>query len=723
MAKVTLDDLANLENEATTVSTVNNNNALIEAALENTLSRDGTSPNTMGANLDMNSNRILNLPAPVNATEPLRLGDIDPDNIQTQVAEAAASAAAALASETAAAASESAAEAAQTAAEAAQTAAEAVADKLEGTSTSSVSIGTGTKSFTTQSGKFFDVGNWLIITSDASPTTHYMTGQVTGYTGTALQIESIKAAGSGSRADWTIRVSGTIGETGSTGDTGLTGPAGADGVTINNGLDYNWDTGTTDADPGSGKLRVNNATLGSATFIYVNKTGRNSESYGAFIGSFDDSTTTANKGTLIISTVADPTEYLIATITGTLTDATTYWKIPVSVVSSNGAPANTDRMSFRFYRTGDAGAGTGDVVGPASATNNGYVRFDGTTGKLIKNGAATVPVADIDIAGATEVTSGEAADIIPVYDASATANRRVTFSNLMKAITGLTAETAPATNDELIINDVSASTADKITLQNMLKVLNGLTEDTTPDTAADFLLAYDTSASDVKKVKLNAVGGSGGTAPTRQQFTASGTWTKPTGCRFIKVTCVGGGGAGGAATAAASQVAVGFSGSGGAGTIEWIDATSLTSETVTVGSGGTGGSGNGGNGGTSSFGAHCSAGGGTGGTANWISSGTSAGAWSLYGVAQATATGGDVNRNGCSPNGVTSRTSSSSGSSGGGADGPFGIGCGGAPVGPGVAGIDGTGYGSGGSAGCSNSATTRNGGSGAPGIVIVEELY
>lgn len=35
-------------------------------------------------------------------------------------------------------------------------------------------------------------------------------------------------------------------------------------------------------------------------------------------------------------------------------------------------------------------SGAGDVVGPASATNNAVVRFDGTTGKLIQNSAVTI---------------------------------------------------------------------------------------------------------------------------------------------------------------------------------------------------------------------------------------------------------------------------------------------------------------------------------------------
>lgn len=77
MAKLTLSDLSSLSNANTAIVTINANSALIEGALENTLSRDGTSPNQMTANLDMNSHRILNLPSPVSSLEPLRLTDLD----------------------------------------------------------------------------------------------------------------------------------------------------------------------------------------------------------------------------------------------------------------------------------------------------------------------------------------------------------------------------------------------------------------------------------------------------------------------------------------------------------------------------------------------------------------------------------------------------------------------------------------------------------------------
>lgn len=76
MAKLTLNNLSSLTNEQSAVTSINTNNDAIETALENTLSRNGTLPNQMEAELDMNSNRIINLPSPVSDSEPLRLQDL-----------------------------------------------------------------------------------------------------------------------------------------------------------------------------------------------------------------------------------------------------------------------------------------------------------------------------------------------------------------------------------------------------------------------------------------------------------------------------------------------------------------------------------------------------------------------------------------------------------------------------------------------------------------------
>lgn len=77
MSKITLNNLDSLTNESTALTALNTNFATIQDAIDNLLSRDGTSPNTIEANLDMNSYRIQNLPEAVDPTEPVRLGDID----------------------------------------------------------------------------------------------------------------------------------------------------------------------------------------------------------------------------------------------------------------------------------------------------------------------------------------------------------------------------------------------------------------------------------------------------------------------------------------------------------------------------------------------------------------------------------------------------------------------------------------------------------------------
>ena len=95
----------------------------------------------------------------------------------------------------------------------------ASAAKLSGTSTTSITIGTGAKVFTTQASKSFDAGAWLLITSDADPT-NYMHGQVTTYSSTTLTMNITNIGGSGTLADWTITVSGTQGSKGDTGNIG-----------------------------------------------------------------------------------------------------------------------------------------------------------------------------------------------------------------------------------------------------------------------------------------------------------------------------------------------------------------------------------------------------------------------------------------------------------------------------------------------------------------------
>ena len=76
------------------------------------------------------------------------------------------------------------------------------------TSTTSLAIGTGTKALTVQTGKAFVVGQWVTVTSTATPA-NWMHGQITAYTsGTgALTVNVTALGGSGTYAAWTIGLS------------------------------------------------------------------------------------------------------------------------------------------------------------------------------------------------------------------------------------------------------------------------------------------------------------------------------------------------------------------------------------------------------------------------------------------------------------------------------------------------------------------------------------
>jgi hypothetical protein len=101
-------------------------------------------------------------------------------------------------------------------------------------------------------------------------------------------------------------------------------------------------------------------------------------------------------------------------------------------------------------------------------------------------------------------------------------------------VNGQTEETTTALGDFLGGYDLSGTAERKFSIQNLLKAINLLTEDTSPDEAADFLLLYDASASDVKKVKPSnlAIGAPTSISKAASQAVASTTLTNDTHLTF-----------------------------------------------------------------------------------------------------------------------------------------------------------------------------------------------
>lgn len=90
---------------------------------------------------------------------------------------------------------------------------------ITSTSTTSAAIATGTKTFTTQTGKAFTVGGFVLVTSNANPA-NFMFGQITSYSDDILMVNVTVFGGSGTHSDWTISISGPQGAQGVPGTSG-----------------------------------------------------------------------------------------------------------------------------------------------------------------------------------------------------------------------------------------------------------------------------------------------------------------------------------------------------------------------------------------------------------------------------------------------------------------------------------------------------------------------
>ncbi|MGV6875957.1 hypothetical protein ACUSIJ_25135 [Pseudochelatococcus sp. B33] len=262
--------------------------------------------------------------------------------------------------------------------------ASAQAASLSGTSTTSVSISAGSKTLTTQSGKAFSAGSFLLLTSNASPTTHYILGQATSYSGTSLIISVVSFAGSGSRADWTIRVAGGP------------GVAGADGKQVElqtTATHIQWrlaDGAWTDL-VALADLRGDDGTpievQASATHIqwrYVGgSTWTDIIALSALKGDGGDP---GPRGAQIINGARDPVsgdgangDYWLQSADGTTGELGDFW-------SKSGGT-----WTKLFNMRGAPGEGSGDVVGPNGGVVDGEIMLsNGTTGKVIKGSGLTI---------------------------------------------------------------------------------------------------------------------------------------------------------------------------------------------------------------------------------------------------------------------------------------------------------------------------------------------
>jgi len=169
---------------------------------------------------------------------------------------------------------------------------------------------------------------------------------------------------------------------------------------------YTFSTTTTDADPGNGTFRLNNATIASATAAYIDNQDSDAVSQTGFLDTFDDSTNTI-KGKLTIRSKTSAAVKYVFNVTGSVVDGTGYRKLTLAYVSGSGSITNGMACWLMFDRTGDKGTdglGTGDASGPASSVSGNLASFNGTTGKLLQDsGVAASNVAKLNTANSFSV--------------------------------------------------------------------------------------------------------------------------------------------------------------------------------------------------------------------------------------------------------------------------------------------------------------------------------
>lgn len=140
----------------------------------------------------------------------------------------------------------------------------------------------------------------------------------------------------------------------------------------NAGLKYTYSSTTTEfGAEEKGKLRFNNATLSSATILYIQETDADEASAAAWIQTWDDSTNTV-KGHLTITKDAAPQNYRIYKVTGSITDKGAWDNVTISHVSGNGTFENGDTVRISFSRAGDKGEAVSGVTTERSLLSTAF---------------------------------------------------------------------------------------------------------------------------------------------------------------------------------------------------------------------------------------------------------------------------------------------------------------------------------------------------------------
>jgi len=192
---------------------------------------------------------------------------------------------------------------------------------------------------------------------------------------------------------------GNTGSQGNTGNTGNTGSTGAAGT--NSQLSMTWNSSTSDADPGSGKVAFNNGTVSSVSILYVDDADDAGADISSYVQSWDDVVNSTARGIVTITKEGTASTYATFKVSGAVTDASGYTKVPVTHIVSSGTFSNTDGIGVHFSYSGADGS-DGNMTSFTLAGSSG-------SNQTITNGN-TVTIA----AGSGITTTGGSTDTVTI---------------------------------------------------------------------------------------------------------------------------------------------------------------------------------------------------------------------------------------------------------------------------------------------------------------------
>lgn len=242
------------------------------------------------------------------------------------------------------------------------------------TSSSTITIGTGSKVFASiaNTGAFI-IGDYVRVVNTGTPA-NYMIGTITALTAnTSITVNVLFTGGSGSFSAWTITLEGLQGLQGTQGTQGNQGTQGTQGTISAVPLVFN--TGTTSTSSTSGQFNFNNATVSSVTSVYI----------------FDPSAASLGIGDQFWLNIGST--YAQFQVSGTVTVASSIYTIPVTYQASTGAFSGG--VTYSFFQSNIGAQGTQGTQGIQG--NQGTQGLQGTQG--IQGTMAADPVVTAFIYG------------------------------------------------------------------------------------------------------------------------------------------------------------------------------------------------------------------------------------------------------------------------------------------------------------------------------------